>query len=366
VEYTPDVTSAPDISLEDDAQKSVASGMAKFEKVAKNANSQKLDDYLKDQPKLREYTAWFRREFITNLLNFAIEARGTNLDDSASRVYVELARSFDAIILSVFQAIDINGNPRMAERIMTNSCVPVLHLSNDLPHGIAGTSNVSRGGVTLNISDYARSNSDPRELRNTIIHEFAHGFIESIDSGSYVRNPRLNEGITEWISTQVLGGSLAYAGETKIASALMALDKNAVLDWYTGGSDAEFYEELVDSLSGSYPHNDAVLIVGLLRGLTNFYNDSYEGRCDLKEEFLAPTFGKKKGARFARMQTSELMDYMEVDNLDNGRHSVNEKYDLKDVVAELNRIDVEFDAMEKRHVDMIVDQLTFAVVNSPK
>ncbi|MEK7524208.1 MAG: hypothetical protein AAB588_04240 [Patescibacteria group bacterium] len=216
--------------------------------------SAELDNYLWDSPQLHEYLEQYKTGLLKEFKSLLTQARGTPIEKHASELVKNFESDFDSALLRLLKFTDVKSNPDVLARILKNKDVPKFQVK-PLGKFLGGTTEKpDEGIIVITISSNAEMNQTYEGMLSVVVHEFAHAYIESLEYGAHGRNRALNEGITEAIARDAtLGPANAYLGETNLAYQLILINKDAVMDWYTGGSDAEFGTALFETFQRKLP-----------------------------------------------------------------------------------------------------------------
>ncbi|MCF7836569.1 hypothetical protein K9N08_02225 [Candidatus Gracilibacteria bacterium] len=218
----------------------------------------KMDSYLdKLSLDIRKKYFELREGFLKELQEFSEQTNGQLIDPLINQILLDYQTGIDAAMVDFFETIGLKENPEVQARILKNISVPDIQ---------AVTYNQIRAyGSTGFCSETGRYVSkiatDAHEtiggLKRTLIHEFLHTYIQTVEKPPYHNRP-LNEGITEMLATMSLKIKPAsYFLEVELAKALYQLDKNALMDWYTGGDSSELKQRLINKLEPKLGKEDA-------------------------------------------------------------------------------------------------------------
>lgn len=262
----------PPSSIEKKGAEIGANALAQLERTSNMRED--LNDYLRDDPQLRNHIEGYKKDLIKSLKDFAQKTKGTVLEKHAAMLVQDIEAHFEEWVISLFTFTGIKNNPELKKRILANKKTPIFEIQ-ELKPGYLGITENIEGGMQITI---APLNSSYEDFVETIVHEFAHAYIESMERDTFVRNTKLNEGITEFIAVNSVGKKpTTYHAETDLASTLFALDKDALMDWYTGGSNETFKEKLISALENNHTPEEAAQLAD---AVINMSDDSMRRNVD--------------------------------------------------------------------------------------
>ena len=236
-----------------------------------------IQEYLKDFPKMKEKYKQFREWFLRELEAFSNKTNWTPIDANMDIMLQDYKKNIDTAMMNFFETIWLRENPEVRERLLRNTNVPVIKWWTMGEIGSLGLmkfdSDIDR--YVLYIATDWDISYEP--LKDLIIHEFLHAYVQS-NLKNHGRNKNLNEWVTELLSHMINWTDYekwGYLYQAKLANLLYLLDKDALLDWYTGWESSKYKKILIEKLSPTLGSKEAERVSSELVNLKNIKSELY-------------------------------------------------------------------------------------------
>lgn len=348
--------------IEKTAELSIESGMGKLDKLSDTEKK-----IFPQMEKLKEMIEKFREKLKSSMEELVSRAKGTSLEDYAKKLSNDAVGNLPNIIakLQVF-ALKANSYVVMGkiDEIVEKCMVPTFKVE-QLEPGTLGVKRNTENGFEIVLSPEI---STYESFYTTVVHELAHAYVEAFNKDAFTRNPALNEGITEYVSSQVSNRpSSAYEKETKLASALADLNKKALMEWYAGGSDEDFFVALIESFKGFYSTEEAENIAQKIIDLGSDSISRQAGHADNKKIFLASKMEESLPQETRDEDASNILSQYDIGFA--GQDYFIDKFGIVDgpeIFKALDSMDTKFAMSEKEYFDSLISSVANALISVEK